>query len=367
MTGSTEWNPDPGPTPTPTRGGAHAPYPVYYTRCPVPTASGIAFQRNMFGPVFEGSAYEVRNIRELGPDRQNVHFTHAIDNFFREGGGSPPVWARANGVDSVLLGITFMEERLGIFVRVDDHAETMMDLAGRRLALPVWPRLVFNFWRFAAEKGFSSALRIHAMRERDVRFVDVVEDWDPHEKRNPAQTRSPVEVRCDYRAQLRALLAGEVDAMFGKGGEAALLEREAAGRIRLLFDVGTAPSITDRVNNSTPRLLTTGRKFYEQHPEAVLRYVQSVVRAAQWGSRHRSEVGRIVSDECGIQEADLPGCFESGYADKFLPQLNPELVETVDEMKTFLRERNYIETDFAVEDWIDFEPLAEAYRRERIA
>ena len=99
----------------------------------------------------------------------------------------------------------------------------------------------------------------------------------------------------------------------------------------------------------------------------MLRYVQSVVRAAQWGSRHRSEVGRIVSDECGIQEADLPGCFESGYADKFLPQLNPELVETVDEMKTFLRERNYIETDFAVEDWIDFEPLAEAYRRERIA
>ena len=69
-----------------------------------------------------------------------------------------------------------------------------------------------------------------------------------------------------------------------------------------------------------------------------------------------------MSDECGIQEADLPGCFESGYADKFLPQLNPELVETVDEMKTFLRERNYIETDFAVEDWIDFEPLAEAYR-----
>ena len=113
MTGSTERIPNPGasPGPTPEPG---APYPVYYTRCPVPTASGIAFRRNMFEPVFEDSGYEVRNIRELGPERQNVHFTHAIDNFFREGGGSPPVWARANGVKSVLLGITFMEERLGV-------------------------------------------------------------------------------------------------------------------------------------------------------------------------------------------------------------------------------------------------------------
>ena len=341
-------------------------YPVYYTRCPVPTASGIAFRRNMFEPVFEGSGYQVRNIRELGPEHQDVHFTHAIDNFFREGGGSPAVWARANGVKSVLLGITFMEERLGIFVRADDPAETMAELAGRRLALPVWPRLVFNFWRFAAEKGFSSALRINAMSERDVVFVDVVEAWDPHEKRNPSHSRTRQEVRCDYRSQLQALLERKVDALFGKGGEAALLEREAKGRIRMLFDLSTAPAIADRVNNSTPRLLTTSRSFNQQHPEAVVRYVQSVVRAAQWSSRHRAEVGRLVSDECGIREADLPGCFESDYPSKFLPQLTPALIATVGEMKAFLRAKDYIEADFAVDDWIDFGPLAEAYRRERI-
>ena len=39
---------------------------IWYTRCPVPTASGIAFQRRMFETAFADTDYEVRNIKELG-------------------------------------------------------------------------------------------------------------------------------------------------------------------------------------------------------------------------------------------------------------------------------------------------------------
>ena len=74
----------------------------------------------MFAESFRRSGYEVRALSELGPHFRDVHYTHAIESFFREGGGAPPVWARANGVDSVVLGITFMEELLGVFVRTDD-------------------------------------------------------------------------------------------------------------------------------------------------------------------------------------------------------------------------------------------------------
>ena len=146
-----------------------------------------------------------------------------------QGGGAPPVWARANGVDSVVLGITFMEELPGVFVRTEDSARSVADLAGRRLGLPVWPRLVFNFWRFAASKGQRSALAVHGMRDEDVEFVDIVEGWDPHERRNVGRSELARPARCEYRGQLEALLAGEVDAIFGKGPEAALLQREAGG------------------------------------------------------------------------------------------------------------------------------------------
>ena len=62
---------------------------IYYTRCPVPTAPGVAFQRRMFAELFRESGYDVRDLNELGPDCRDVHYTHAVESFFREGGGAP--------------------------------------------------------------------------------------------------------------------------------------------------------------------------------------------------------------------------------------------------------------------------------------
>lgn len=52
---------------------------LWYTRCPAPTASGIAFQRNMYGELFAGTDYAVRNIKELPKNRWDTHFNHALD------------------------------------------------------------------------------------------------------------------------------------------------------------------------------------------------------------------------------------------------------------------------------------------------
>ena len=337
---------------------------LYYTRCPVPTASGIAFQRRMFDSLFQSTDYEVRDLRELGPTHRNAHYTHSIRHFFREGGGAPAVWARARGVDSVLLGITFMEETLGIFVRADDPAITIPDLAGRRFALPVWPRLVFNFWRFAALKGIVSALRVHAMSVRDIHLIDVTEDWDPHERRNVERRDAPTAPRCEYRNQLRALLDGDVDAVFGKGPEAALLEREAGGRIRRIFDLRSAPALSDRVNNSMPRLLTTSREMIEAHSEAVVRYLQTLIRAARWALGHPHETRELIGRECGVSPHTIAHYLEDAYATKLEPEMSDELLQTVKVLKAFLLQQGFIEHDFSLRDWTAPELLAEALRRE---
>ena len=340
---------------------------LYYTRCPVPTASGIAFQRRMFDPVFRGTPYEVRDLRELGPDHRNAHYTHSIRHFFREGGGAPPVWARSRGVDSVLLGITFMEETLGIFVRADDPAITIPDLAGKRFALPLWPRLVFNFWRFAALKGIVSALRVHSMSVRDIRLVGVTEHWDPHERRDVQRRDAPAAPRCEYRSQLRALQDGRVDALFGKGPEAALLEREAGGAIRRIFDLRTVPAMADRVNNSTPRLLTTSREMIEAHPEGVVRYLQTLIRAARWAVDHPREARKLVARECGVTPHEVAQCLEKAFETKLAPGVSDALLESVDVLKSFLHHHGFIEHDFPLRDWVAAEPLAEARRREEEA
>ena len=341
--------------------------PIYYTRCPVPTASGVAFQTGMFVDAFKESDYVVPNITELGPEHQDVHYTHSIDMFIREGGVAPPVWARANGVDSVVLGITFMEEFQGVFVRTDDPAETVADLVGRRLALPVWPRLVFNFWRFAALKGLISALAVHNVAPAAVQFVDIVEGWDPSERRNVGRDDLNVPARCEYRGQLEALLAGEVDAIFGKGPEAALLQREGEGGVRLLYDVRSAPGVEERINNSTPRIITTSRYAVEEHFDAVVRYTQTAIRAANWVQDNPAEARSLIARECSIDADDIETYLEPDYRDKFLPRLDEGLVDAVEFVKSFLHEHGFIDQDFALDEWIDPRPLQQAYEREGLA
>jgi len=339
---------------------------IWYTRCPVPTASGLAYQRRTFDELFDGS-YQVRNIKHLGKEHANTHYHHGLASSFREGGGSPPIWAYANGAQTKLLGITFMEERLGIYVRSDDPAAGMHDLAGRRIALPVWPKLVFNFFRFAAEKGFYSALRAHGMSERDVRIVDVEENEDPANIVNPdfadGVKRLP---RSYYHEQLESLLRGEVDALFAKGGEAAVLERQAGGKVRLLYDVQTSSEIEDRVNNSTPRLLTVSANLLQADPEAVTKYVQTLVRTAHWARGHKEEATRLVAAESGFLPEDI-NCFEHDFTRKLMPQTTQKMIDVLEIMKTFLHERGYIRRNFDTLDWLDPEPLAQACAREDVS
>ena len=47
--------------------------PIYCTRCPVLTASGVAFKASMFVDAFEEPDYVIPNITELGPEHQDVH------------------------------------------------------------------------------------------------------------------------------------------------------------------------------------------------------------------------------------------------------------------------------------------------------
>jgi ABC-type nitrate/sulfonate/bicarbonate transport system substrate-binding protein len=338
---------------------------IWYTRCPVPTASGIAFQRRMFETAFADTDYEVRNIKELGAGQANTHFDHTLAFSFREGGGSPPMWARANGRDTQCLAISFMDEILGIYVRADDPARSVADLAGRRLALPVWPDLVFNFMRFAAEKGFHSALKLHGLSERDVTFVDAVNEADMNSMINRDYAGAANQPRAAYHtAEMHALLDGEVDAIFVRGGGGEAMQRKTGGKIRQLYDLRNAPGLAERVNNSSPRLLSVSAELVRQHPEAVIRYVQTLLRAARWAQENYEQALAPIAAECGVEADDIRRNYRPDFTLRMTPALTPELLEAAGIMKDFLVERRYLPKDFDLAAWINPEPLQEALRRE---
>ena len=340
---------------------------IYYTRCPVPTASGVAFQADLFAQTFADTGYQIRNITELGPEAQNVHYTHAIDEFFREGGAAPPIWSKANGVDSVVLAMTFVEEMLGIYVRVDDPARSVSDLAGRNLAAPVWPRLVFNFWRCIGLLGYRSALSTVGLDLDDVNLVDVVEGWDPSERRNVSADGISKPARCEYRNQLGALLDGTVDALFAKGLEAALLEREAEGRIRLLVDQREFQDPDWKARASIPRVLTTSRRFLEEHPQAAVNYMRALIRASRWADAEPIQVAPLIARECGVEHGGIGAFVGPDMHNNLLPRVTPGMTESLQRTIDQTHELGFSEQRFSVHEWIDQSALHAAYDLEGVS
>lgn len=342
---------------------------IWYTRCPVPTASGIAVQRGLFDQAFAGSGWQVRNIRERGEgaDGLNTHFSHSLDNSFREGGGSPPIWARANGADTSLLGVSFVEETLALFVRTDDDIQSVTDLAGRRLALPVWPDLIMNFFRFAAQKAFVSALQLHGMQEQDAHFVDVVETGNHFELLNPGfAAGKPRQIKSYYHCQMQALLDGEVDAFFAKGGEINAMLGESGGRVRMLYNLMDAEPMWAKVNNATPRILTVSNSLVRNHPEQVVRYARTLLQAAQWAATDRPGAVAAVAPETGVSEAAINTFYTPDFHCKLRPSLSPRMLDTVVVMKDFLLSHGYIDRDIDLDDWQAADLLRQAYDAEGI-
>ncbi len=83
-----------------------APEAIWFTRCPVPTATGIAIQNGWLQREFSRDGIAVRSLRHsTDPSVREAHYTHTHEDSFRQGGNAPAIFARSEGKDTVLLGI----------------------------------------------------------------------------------------------------------------------------------------------------------------------------------------------------------------------------------------------------------------------
>ncbi|MGJ4748555.1 hypothetical protein ACQV5M_19495, partial [Leptospira sp. SA-E8] len=90
---------------------ASRPDALWYTRCPVPTASGIAIHKGWIREAFAPLGISVQSLRSSASrEVRQSHFDHVQVNSFRQGGNAPPIWARADGRDTVVVGLTWLPQ-----------------------------------------------------------------------------------------------------------------------------------------------------------------------------------------------------------------------------------------------------------------
>ncbi|MCM2393682.1 ABC transporter substrate-binding protein [Streptomyces albipurpureus] len=318
------------------------PATLWFTRCPVPTATGIAADLGWLADEFGPDGITVASLQNApATTARDHHYTHALDGLFREGGNVPALWTRSRGEPTRLIGLTWIEERQVVLVAADSAIEGAGDLKGRRLAVPRHP-LPIDFWRAMALRGFEGALSSAGLTLADTVPVDV-----------------PAEAHADqWSAELDALRAGLVDAVYAKGATA--VEAAARSGARIAVELDDHPDRRTRVNNGTPRPITVRESLLEDHPELVARFLAVLVRAADWAAGHPDDLARVLSRETGAGATGVAGAYRArGHRDLRI-DLSGERLDLLARQEHALRAHGFLAEPVDVREWVAPEPLRRA-------
>lgn len=332
------------------------PVKLWYTRCGAATASALAIRKNWLQAEFSKPGTELLSLRESDSlDIRNSHYHHRQSGMFREGGNIPPIWAKGQGQDTVVVGITWIDEYQGVLTRADSRIKSVADLKGKRLGIPLHKNAVIDFQRGAAQHGFVTALSLAGLAPLDATLVDIpAPSYDLLD--GPRRIPSGVARR---QVEIEALERGEVDAVFIRFAEGVRHARNP--RFHEVININTIEDRLLRVNNGTPRPVTVDRAFLGEHRDIVVRYLAVLLRTAAWAASHHEEVIALLAPEDGGGSLDEVLASHGAEVHKsFTPTLTSDYIEGLNVQKNFLRDWGYIKHDFDVHDWIDPSPLVEA-------
>lgn len=324
---------------------------LWYTRCPVPTASGIAQHKQWLHHSFAEVGVRLESIR-AAQDRavRESHFRHDLAGSFREGGNVPPIWTRSRGQDIRVVAITWVDEAQLVLVHPDSEVHTVADLRGRRLGLGLKAQSdLVDVLRAESLRGLLTALEVHGVGRDEVTWVDLPsEEWELKETTAGISRRNVL---------TEAVLAGTVDAVFVKGaGVAAAL----ADGLRPVLDLNELSDPLLRVSAGSPRPVTVDEQTLRDHPELVDRYLAVLLATAEWARQNPDDVVRTIAAETGTDEAAVRQAFGADVHLAFEPSLDPTYVRGLAKQKDFLLAEGFIPADFDVTAWIDPAPLERA-------
>lgn len=326
---------------------------IWYTRCPVPTASGIAIDTGILAERFATERVTVSSIRASGdPAVRESHFDHSLERSFREGGSIPPLHARSLGRETRVVGLTWVEEFQSLLAVPESGIRSPEDLRGRRVLMPRHGGERIDFEHAMALRGLEATLAVAGLTLADVEIVDVRTEVGQLVEREGSYRNE------HYRFELAALHDGYGDVFYAKGAPA----RETIARHDLhpVLDLRASPDLRDRVNNGTPRPITVSAELLDARPDLVQRYLAALVDAALWAREHRERSFEILAAETGASVASARAAYGPSAPDRLLPSWDPRLVELLTFEKDFLLTNGFLAGDVDIDAWLVREPLLAA-------
>ncbi len=330
---------------------------LWYTRCGVPTPTGIAVQLGWIEEEFARDGITLGCVLDdADPSVRESHYDHKLPNSFRQGGSIPAIWARADGRDTRLLGLTWTEESQLLLTLPESGIRSVKDLKGRRLGIATRPKDKIDFWRATTLRAYLLALETVGLGEKDVELVELPRahasfDTAPVGRQGFSQSAR----RADQQLEVAALRDGHVDVIFHKGSRGAELAHEIGAHT--VFDIWKHPETRHRANNHSPRTLTVDGALADNHPDIVARIVQRVLQAGQWAAEHWAEATAYVARETSSSERWVTAAYGADVNQHLQTELDDKSLDALGEFTTFLFEHGFLPHNFDVRAWADPRPL----------
>jgi ABC-type nitrate/sulfonate/bicarbonate transport system substrate-binding protein len=327
---------------------------LWFTRCPVPTATGLAYQLGWLQQAFAADGIAIDTLQD-NPSLGQHHYDHQIPALIREGGNILALAARAQGAPTRLIGLTWIDEWQAILVRPDSGISSPAQLKGKRLALPEWIEHPLpshargsSIARGMSLQGYRGALASAGLGLHDVHLVEVPSGHGKRGQSGPGRLWAGI----DYLAD------GRVDAVYVKGA-AAVDAARAAGAV-VGIDLDALPDRQLRVNNGTPRPITVHKSLLDEHFDLVVRFLAETLRAADWAADNQAGVHDILRGETGGSAAGVAEAYRNEFHRSLHPDLSAERLALFEQQKQALWLYGFLERDFDLASWIDPRPLQAA-------
>ncbi len=325
-----------------------------YTRCAVPSPLSLAIQLGWIEKEFEADGIVIKAIQESNkPSELNSHFNHHLPDSFRQGGSVPPIWAKANGADTKVIGLSWTDEFQAIVSLSHTGLSSVKDLRGRKVGIPLHQNSV-DHNRASAIRAFQVALELDGLSLDDIEMVDLPDSAyiTVNDVTNPGGWGN---AKHSYVSEVYALVRGEVDAVYVKDVRGAEVAHLLGAKI--LFDIGSHPDPYIRVSNCAPRPLTINAETVENHPDIVARLLRKVVQAGEWAKKNPAETVTLIARDTGWSESWVGKVFGPNLHQHLGLDLAEESIEGIDTFKNFLFENAFIPADFDTRQWVDPRPM----------